>query len=371
MAIKRMPSALFVKELVAALNRKDGYIMASYGQNPRTGYLDLSVPDSRCKSAWKENGWYYNQYSGKQRTQALTWRKKCTRVWDCNGMAEGIYEIFSGVCINARARNNYASWCGIKGSGIIPAKYRVPGAAVFWSNAPKDKPTSGNIHHVAYLWKPVKEGHPEGDWYIIEARGVMYGVVSGKLLSRKPNFWGLMDKYFDYSGEAVADIPAADTIIVTPILGSRILRNGDEGADVKEMQTGLIRLGYDLGKWGADGDFGDATEMAVKNFQRDNGLETDGEFGPLSLAAYTKALAALDKPADNPKYVVIDGGNCYVRTAPNTTGKALGVAHEGDKLVFGGSIDEETRWLLVQYTPKGANTPTNGWVSPKYGRLAE
>jgi hypothetical protein len=371
MAIKRMPIALFVAELKAALDRGDGYIMASYGQNPRTGYLDLSVPESKCKSAWKPNGWYYTQYSGKQRTQALKWREKCTRVWDCNGMAEGIYEIYSGVCINARARNNYASWCGVKGSGIIPAKYRVPGAAVFWSNTPKDKPTSGNIHHVAYLWKPVKEGHPEGDWYIIEARGVMYGVVSGKLLSRKPNFWGLMDKYFDYSDEAVPETPEAEPVIVSPTLGSRILRNGDEGADVKEMQTGLIRLGYDLGKWGADGDFGDATEIAVKTFQRDHGLEADGEFDPLSLAEFNKALSTLDKPADNPKYVIIEGGNCYVRTAPNTTGKALGVAHAGDKLAFGGSIDEETRWLLVQYTPKGANTPTNGWVSPKYGRLVE
>ena len=360
MAIKRMPSALFVKELVAALNRKDGYIMASYGQIPRTGYLDLSVPDSKCKSSWKENGWYYTQYSGSQRTQALSWRKKCTRVWDCNGMAEGIYEIYSGVCNNARARNNYASWCSVKCSGIIPAKYRVPGAAVFWSNS-----GASNIHHVAYLWKPVKEGHPEGDWYIIEARGVMYGVVSGKLLSRKPNYWGLMDKYFDYSGEAVADAPVIEPVIVAPTLGSRILRNGSEGADVKEMQTGLIRLGYDLGKWGADGDFGDATEMAVKTFQRDNSLEVDGEFGPLSLAAFIKALSTLDKPVDAPKHVVIEGGNCYVRTAPNTTGKALGVAHAGDKLVFGGSIDEETRWLLVEY--KGQN----GWVSPKYGRLAD
>ena len=101
---KRMPTKLFVKELEAALNRGDGYIMASYEQNPRTGYLDLTRTD--VKSAWKENGWYYTQYSGAQRTQALKWRKKCTRVWDCNGLAEGLYEIYSGVCINARARNN-------------------------------------------------------------------------------------------------------------------------------------------------------------------------------------------------------------------------------------------------------------------------
>ena len=78
---KRMPTKLFVRELEAALNRGDGYIMGSYGQNPRTGYLDLTKTD--VKSAWKENGWYYTQYSGSQRTQALKWRKKCTRVWDC------------------------------------------------------------------------------------------------------------------------------------------------------------------------------------------------------------------------------------------------------------------------------------------------
>ena len=181
---KRMPTKLFVGELEAALNRGDGYIMAAYGQNPKTGYLDLTKTD--VKSAWKENGWYYTQYSGAQRTQALKWRKKCTRVWDCNGLAEGLYEIYSGVCINARARNNYASWCSVKGKGVIPATRRVPGAAVFWSNS-----GASDIHHVAYLWKPVQAGHPEGDWYIIEARGVMYGVVKSKLYSRKPNFWGL------------------------------------------------------------------------------------------------------------------------------------------------------------------------------------
>lgn len=357
---QKIASALLVKELVAALNRGDGYIMASYGQNPRTGYIDLSVPESKCKSGWKESGWYYTQYSGKQRTQALAWRKKCTRVWDCNGMAEGIYEMHTGVCINARARNNYASWCGVKGTGIIPTKYRVPGAAVFWSNS-----GASDIHHVAYLWKPVKEGHPEGDWYIIEAKGVMYGVVKSKLLSRKPNYWGLMDKYFDYSGEGTVDTTTAETIIVTATLGSRILRNGSEGADVKEMQTGLIKLGYDLGKYGADGEFGDRTEQAVIAFQRDNGLEADGEFGPLSLAKFEAALKAQEAPVNEPRYVVIEGGNCYVRTAPNTNGNKLGVAHNGDKLKFGGQIDEVTRWLLVEFNGQ------NGWVSCKYGRLVE
>ena len=350
---KRMPTKLFVKELVAALSRGDGYIMGSYGQNPRTGYLDLSKTD--VKSSWKENGWYYTQYSGSQRTQALKWRKKCTRVWDCAGMAEGIYEIYSGTCVNTKARHIYANWCSVKGSGMIPAKKRVPGAAVFWSNN-----GASSIHHVGYLWKPVQDGHPEGDWYIIEARGVMYGVVKAKLLSRKPNYWGYMDKYYDYSDSATGgDVPE---VIETPTLGSRVLKNGSEGDDVKQMQAGLIRLGYDLGRWGADGDFGDQTEMAVKQFQKDHGMEASGRFDAKALTAFESALVALDAPVENPGTVKIEGGNCYIRAASNTSGKDLGVAHRGDTYPYAGET-AENGWLKIVYKDGTA------WVSGKYGRL--
>lgn len=349
---KRMPTKLFVKELEAALNRGDGYIMASYGQNPRTGYLDLTRTD--VKSAWKENGWYYTQYSGAQRTQALKWRKKCTRVWDCNGMAEGIYEIYSGVCINARARNNYASWCSVKGKGVIPANRRVPGAAVFWGSS------ASSIHHVAYLWKPVTAGKPEGDWYLIEARGVMYGVVKSKLLSRKPNFWGYMDKYFDYSENVTVEEVAG--IAETETLGSRVLKNGCEGNDVKEMQSGLIRLGYDLGRWGADGDFGDQTEMAVKQFQSDHGLTVNGMFDEKCVAALDAALVAISLPVEDPQSVVIEGGDCYIRSEAGTSGKILGVAKRGSIHAYAGETSQ-TGWICIRH---GGGI---GWVSGKYGRL--
>ena len=350
---KRMPTKQFVNELAAALNRGDGYIMGSYGQNPRTGYLDLTKTD--VKNSWKETGWYFTQYSGAQRTQALKWRKKCTRVWDCAGMAEGIYEIFSGTCVNTKARHIYANWCSLKGKGIIPADRRVPGAAVFWSNS-----GASSIHHVGYLWKPVKEGHPEGDWYIIEARGVMYGVVKAKLLSRKPNFWGYMDKYYDYS-DSVSFGDIAE-VVETQTLGGRVLKNGCEGDDVKQMQAGLIRLGYDLGRWGADGDFGDQTEMAVMQFQKDHGLDASGRFDAAALAAYEVALVALDSPVENPDAVKIEGGNCYVRADSNTSGKILGVAHKGDSYTYAGETSEHG-WLKIVYKGGAA------WVSGKYGRL--
>ena len=365
--MSKMPIGMFVAELAAALNRKDGYIMGSKGQNPRTGQMDLS--STAVKSSWKENGCYYTQYSGSKRTQALKWRKNCTRVWDCNGMAEGIYELWCGTNIDSKARYNYAQWCDPKGSGLIPAKYRVPGAAVFWSNS-----NSGSIHHVAYLWKPVAEGNPEGDWYLIEAQGVMKGVVKSKLNSRKPNFWGLMTKYYDYGNTAITPLPTVETSETEPAptvvknerhLGDRVLKNGHEGNDVKELQTNLIRLGYDCGKWGADGDFGDATEIAVRAFQQDNRLDVDGEFGPKSLAAMEKLLSTVvEAPVEDPKKVKIVGGQCYIRTEPSTKGLKLGVAKEGSKFDYAGETSPEG-WLKI------ANGSNVGWVSGKYGKLVK
>ena len=49
-------------------------------------------------------------------------------------------------------------------------------------------------------------------------------------------------------------------------IDDRILKYGCEGGDVKILQEALLKLGYDLGKWGCDGDFGDCTELALEEF---------------------------------------------------------------------------------------------------------
>ncbi|MGF1751968.1 peptidoglycan-binding protein, partial [Vibrio cionasavignyae] len=46
------------------------------------------------------------------------------------------------------------------------------------------------------------------------------------------------------------------------------LSNGSKGLEVKVVQEALIELGFDLGPAGADGDFGKATESAIKQFQK-------------------------------------------------------------------------------------------------------
>lgn len=144
-------------------------------------------------------------------------------------------------------------------------------------------------------------------------------------------------------------------------LNERLLRNGDSGSDVQTLQTYLIQLGYDLGKWGADGDFGDMTEMAVEAFQIWAGVEDDGVYGPITHAALMEALDEDAQPTHS-KIVKIEGGNCWIRSAPNTDGARLGIAHAGDELPYGGET-AANGWHLVEYD--GANA----WVSGKYGKL--
>ena len=142
-------------------------------------------------------------------------------------------------------------------------------------------------------------------------------------------------------------------------LGDRELRNGMEGEDVRQLQSMLIQLLYDCGRWGADGDFGDCTEMAVKCFQQDHDLVRDGIAGKNTIAALD---AAIGGDAADAEYVRIVGGNCYVRDAPNTKGRILGIAGEGETYR---RIDEsENGWQKIQY-----RNDVIGWVSGKYARM--
>ena len=96
--------------------------------------------------------------------------------------------------------------------------------------------------------------------------------------------------------EGTADVPdepddPAQPSTPTP---GRILRKGMSGEDVKQLQEALIALGYDVGPDGADGQFGNNTRKAVVAFQKDHGLDADGEVGPLTCEALKEALAEED-----------------------------------------------------------------------------
>jgi hypothetical protein len=78
------------------------------------------------------------------------------------------------------------------------------------------------------------------------------------------------------------------------------LRQGSIGEAVKQLQLGLIALGYDVGKnTKADGKFGPATAAGVKKFQADEGLPVTGIWTPEDQNALDNALADENGPPVN------------------------------------------------------------------------
>ena len=82
------------------------------------------------------------------------------------------------------------------------------------------------------------------------------------------------------------------------------IRKGNKGKLVTQMQQMLDKLGYSLGICGVDGDYGVATEKAVREFQRDHGLTQDGVCGPKTWAALQEAVDKIGTAPAEERYTV-------------------------------------------------------------------
>ena len=81
---------------------------------------------------------------------------------------------------------------------------------------------------------------------------------------------------------------ARPTATPTPTAAA-VLKKGSSGADVKTLQRRLKQLGYYTGS--VDGDFGDATEKALRAFQDRNNLLVDGIAGKSTMAKLNSSNA--------------------------------------------------------------------------------
>ena len=121
--------------------------------------------------------------------------------------------------------------------------------------------------------------------------------------------------------QAVAPAPSSPN-------GQRELGRGDKGDDVKQLQTQLIKLGYRLPLYGADGDFGAETDTAVRLFQQKNGLRVDGIVGNNTREKIEQLMKASAEPATAQKWVPAVGdivnykGNVHYISANNTNPKS-------------------------------------------------
>ena len=196
---------------------------------------------------WGASGEKWTEEKQRQATREMTVKYGSRwighMVADCSGLFTWAFRQLGGQMYHG-SNTMYRSWCTAKGK--LPKSDIKIGTAVFTG-------TEDDHGHV---------GLYVGSGYVIEAATTEQGVIRSKLSAKKWTYWGEL-KGVDYSGND--PFPT--------------LRKGAKGADVIKLQTLLQAHGFDIGKYGIDGDFGSATEKAVKSFQKAAGLKVDGIVG--------------------------------------------------------------------------------------------
>ncbi|MBQ9857232.1 MAG: peptidoglycan-binding protein [Clostridia bacterium] len=204
------------------------------------------------------------------------------------------------------------------------------------------------------LWKDGHVGYTVGGGWCVEWRSFSYGCVKTKIAQRNFQNWF----YLPFINYGESEIVLRD------------LKRGMTGADVMNMQKRLIAAGYPLSMYGADGDFGKETEEALKNFQADNGLKSDGVYGEATREAMdalskTEPETPKEEDAKRQKIVVIrsNGGNVNVRYGNGTEYEKAFEAENGAQ--YGFVAASENGWNAI----KTENAVL--WVSGKYSYLEE
>lgn len=134
------------------------------------------------------------------------------------------------------------------------------GDFVFRWNAKKTK-----VEHIGYYI---------GDNKVIHSKGRAYGVIEEDITKSTWN---------DYGRSSWIEEEKTEFIFTENLYFSKCHNKIRE--DVKQLQKLLMARGYDLGSWGADGDFGTKTRAAVLKFQKYNRLGYDGIAGKNTIKA--------------------------------------------------------------------------------------
>lgn len=278
MSTNVMSSEALIAVFEQALDDKWGYIWGTAGiewtkakQKQKVDYMVNKYGTNWEKNSEAKQDTYYRA--------ALVGEKWIGhKVADCSGLFKYAFEKYK-IYIAHGSNTTYLSYCKSKGKlqngRRTDGQKLKPGTAVFVYDKGKD-----NYKHI---------GLYVGGSKVIEAQGTDAGVTVSNISASKWTNWGEL-KNVNYE---------TDTGFPTDTGWRPTIRKGDKGEYVKEAQTMLYNLGYDLGKWGIDSDFGSATQNAVREFQRDHNLSQDGVVGPLTWDTLQKASEAIKQPSEN------------------------------------------------------------------------
>lgn len=269
-----------------------------------------------------------NQICGDCVGGAIKWA-----VWSKLGMQKSVYK--SGGCPDTSADGMF-NYCKKQGMdwGAIASIPDLPGVAVR---------SSGHV------------GVYVGGSKVVEWRGFSYGCVTTELKKRPWTHWYKMP-WVEY-GEA------GDSVTVTApavTLGSRLLKNGSRGDDVKQLQAVLNELGFEAGE--ADGIYGSKTAAAVKRMQQAADITVDGHYGSESHSALMGMVADANPDTDGDaaaqKQLKVTGGRVNIRSGPGTQYRIITIVTLGTQLEYAARSDNG--WYAVEVSGE------SGWISGKY-----
>lgn len=221
-----------------------------------------------------------------------------------------------------------------------------------------------------------------GEGKVVEWRGFNYGSEITDLHDPKRKWlhWYKFP-FIEYVEEAEQPEPEAPAEVQ---LGTRQLQLTSpimKGADVLMLQELLLQLGYELPKFGADGEYGKETAAAVVRFQKDYGVIADGVYGADTHAALMDAVADDDmgKPEENvptapetpveppiaPEKkmveIISNGGNVNVRSGNGTEYSRVSSVKPGTQFEYVATA--VNGWNAIKIGDK------IGWVSGDYSRV--
>jgi len=179
------------------------------------------------------------------------------------------------------------------------------------SPAPVEYTTETDSSSASSFWTTLRSGDSGTDVKQLQENLIQLGYMSGKPDGKYGDTTTAAVKAFQkannlkddgtagpetlkaiYSGTAKAASGSTDSSAAKT---TTTLKRGSTGADVKNLQSKLIEMGYLTGK--ADGIFGSKTTAAVKAFQKANQLKADGVAGAKTLQQLEKGGTAASSTA--------------------------------------------------------------------------
>lgn len=162
------------------------------------------------------------------------------------------------------------------------ALYRALGR---WIESDAYVPKPGDI--IMYNWQDSVSGDNASN---PDHVGIVEKVINGDITVIEGNYSNTVKRrVIKVNGRYIRGycLPDYASKATEEVMGMTVptLRNGSKGDTVRAMQILLIGYGYTCGCCGADGDFGNGTYVALRNYQLDKQLTVDGICGPKTWAS--------------------------------------------------------------------------------------